>query len=219
MATTYDDILRETPIWSYAQNADLVAEMPVIIRKAEDQLIKRLDHDIFQSIITSVVDPTVTGDILDLTAEDPPVMEVRAIRLVRRGQPVPLERRNLEMLSMLYSQNRPRQPRFYADYGQSNNFKVFPYPNATYQAEITANVEPERLSPAVQTNVLTGEFSRVLEIAVLNQAAIFMKDAEGMQSYAAELEAAIQEANAQIARRRRDETGRRPTDTINGTGQ
>ena len=218
MSTTYDDLIRETPIWSLAENATLVEEMPAIIRKAEELLIKRLDHDIFQTII-AVPDLVVGNPIIDLTAEIPAVLEVRAIRLMRRGQPIPLERRNLETMSMLYSQNRPRQPRFYADYGDTNRFMVFPTPNAGYEVEVTANVEPLPLSVANQTNVLTGEFSRIMELAALHQAAIFMKDGEGIALFDGQLKEATQEANAQISRRRRDETGERPRETVNGLGQ
>lgn len=227
-AITYDELVRSVPIWSYATNRELVAEMPRIIADAEDELWLSIDHDLFQAVITGSVigpppspTPGVDYSILDLGSVTPRIMELRAIRLAYRGQFdwVPIERRELEYLSMLYSRNNPARPRFYANYGGTLKFKVFPYPREEYDLELTANVRPLSLSAIVQTNQLTTDFPRAVEKACLRQAALFMKDAEGAATYLQEMNDALGEANMQMARRRRDETGQRPVETANASGR
>lgn len=217
---SFNELKRVVPIWLYAQNKTLVAEMPNIIRQAEEELMLRLDHDLFQTILRGkVVSPTTP--LIDLTTERPKVMEVRALRLdyTRVGNFTPLERRDLEFLTMLYADARPARPRFWAEYGNINTLKVFPAPQMAYPLEITINVQPEPLSDAVQENEITAQFPRAMEQATLYRGSVFMKNMTDAEMYKAEMEASIGEANAALARRRRDMTAKKPRDIANGTGQ
>jgi hypothetical protein len=217
---TFDELKRVVPIWLYAQNKTLVAEMPQIIRQAEEELMLRLDHDLFQTILKGkTVSPA--SPLIDLTTEDPKVMEVRALRLDynRVGNFTPLERRDLEFLTMLYADARPARPRFWSEYGDINVLKVFPAPQIAYPLEITINVQPEPLSTTVQSNEITTQFPRAMEQATLYRGAVFMKNLKDAELYKAEMEASISEANAALARRRRDMTAKKPRDIANGTGQ
>lgn len=227
---TYDELVRSVPIWVYATNRDIVAEMPRIISDAEDELVLKIDHDLFQTVLTgftigppAVPDPGEDYSVFDLTDHDPRVFEVRAMRLAYKGEHdwVPLERRPLEFLSMLYSRNKPGRPRYYAEFGDTLRLRVFPYPAQEYQLEVTANVHPLRLGPTpeAQTNRLTRDFPRAVEKACLRQAALFMKNWEDATAYGNEMTSALTEANAQMARRRRDETGTRPEETVNAVGR
>jgi hypothetical protein len=217
---SYDELTRSVPVFLYAQNKTLVAEMPSIIRQAQEELMLRLDHDLFQTVLT-VPDVSPGDPLIDLTAEDPKVMEVRAIRLDyrRQGTFTPLERRDLEFLTMLYADAPPGRPRFWAEYGGINTLKLFPAPREFYSLEITANVQPVSLGAAQQQNSITEEFPRAMEQATLYRACVFMKNMADAELYKAEMEASIQEANAALGRRRRDVTGTRPRDTANATGK
>jgi hypothetical protein len=216
--TTYADLIRDIPIWLYAQNRDIVAEMPRLIKDAEDQIYNLIDHDLFQTVITGSGLVKDNPD-LDISAMD--IMEIRAIRIAYRGDNswTPIERRNLEALTMMYSRMRPGRPRFYADYGNYDGLRFFPVPNADVQLEITANVAPEGLTDTNQTNILATKFPRVYEKAVLKQGALFMKNPNDAATYETEMQAALTEANLQIARRRRDDVGQRPVETANARGQ
>ena len=214
---TYDDLVTNTPIWLYAQNRDIVAEMPKIISDAEDQVYLRFDHDLFQTVVPNLT-LTANDPLIDLSSIDG-LLEVRAVRLTyRNGGVTALERRSLEALSMLYSQNRPGRPRFYAEYGNYDQIKVFPTPSVDIPFEITANIEPPRLGPTVQSNIILEKFPRVMDRSVLRQGAIFMKNQQDAATYGQEADDAILEANMAIARRRRDETGTRPVETANTRG-
>lgn len=217
MPTSYDQLVQNVPIWLYAQNRDLTDNMPQIISDCEDQVFELIDHDLFQTVFTGET-LSVGVDLIDLTGKD--IQEVRAIRLhYREGdQYTSLERRNIEFLTMMYNENRPDRPRFYADYGNYNQLKVFPTPRENYDVEITANIQPAKLSGAVQTNVLSARFPRVYEKGCLRQAALYMKNPQDAATYGKEMQDAILEANIAIARRRRDETGVRDIETANKAG-
>ena len=96
--------------------------------------------------------------------------------------------------------------------------QVFPAPDADYQLQIEANVHPARLGPAQQTSLLTEQFPRAIEKAAFRQAALFMKAPADVAMYDQEMQMAVAEANGQTARRKRDETDKRPRETSNMTG-
>ena len=219
---TYDELVRRAPKWLYAANRSLVGEMDAIIQQAHDQLIGVLDHDLFRTIISGKQLLASNNGILDLSSEDPPVLEIRGIRVrYRSGDDdwTPLQLRDLEMLTMLYARNRPSRPIYYAEYNGPLIIKAFPAPREDYDIEVTANVEPPVLSQAVQTNVMSQLAPRALEKAVFRQAAIFQKNWEDAAAYEKEMGQAVVEANAQIQRRRRDETEQRPVEAANIQGQ
>lgn len=214
----YTELVRRTPAWLYAQNRDIVAEMPVIIAQAHEQLFNIIDHDFFRTKIDGI---TLTLDgILDLDTLIPDLMEVRAIRLQyrRTGEWTQLYRRDLEMLTALYSTNRPGRPRYYAEYAGPLVVQVFPQPAADYTVEVTCNVRCPVLSPTTPTNLLGDKAERALEKATFRQAALYMKDTAAAQTYEAEMTGAVAELNAAYGRRRRDDTGTRPVETANRAG-
>lgn len=224
---SYDELLRRVPLWLYAENTALAAEMPAIIGRAEDHLVNVLDHDIFQTVLTSKtigaspVNVVTDDDKLDLSAETPRLMELRSIRIAYKGGAdwTPVEPRNDEMLSMLYSRNRPARPRYYGQHGDQLKLKFYPFPDRVYTLKITANVMPVRMAVGVQNNKISTMFPRAFESAVFHQAAIFMQDQPMADKYQAEMMAAIPEANLASSRKRRDETGTRPIETTNAAGR
>lgn len=218
MALTYTELIRRTPAWIYAQNRDIVAEMPVIVAQAHEQLFNVIDHDFFRTLVPGLTLDT-TG-IIEAEAQVPEILEVRAVRLRYRkdGEFTPLFMRELEMLTMLYAENRPGRPRYYAEYDGPLVYKVFPQPPAPMQYELTANVKCPVLSPTVANNLLGDRAERALEKATFRQAALYMKDQAAAGTYEQEMMAAVVELNSQIGRRRRDETGQKPKETTNTTG-
>lgn len=220
MAITYAELLRRIPLWLYAQNRSLVAEMPAIIEEMEDELMLVLDHDLFRTTLPpATISPAAPG--LYLGAKTPAVMEVRAIALQYRSGSgyTPLERREIEALRMLYPQHRPRRPRYYAEDGDLLRYAFFPPPDREYEVKVTANVRPLRLGPNQQTNILTDQFPRATEKATLRQACLFMKNYTDAETYRAEMMQSVEEANLQTARRRRDETGTKGRETANTGGR
>jgi hypothetical protein len=220
MANDYAELIRRVPEWLYAQNRTLVDEMPAIVSQAHDQLINILDHDLFKTLILGKTLTSANNGVLDLSSETPRVLEVRAVRLKWRGDDdwTPLQRRDLETLTMMFARNMPRRPRYYSEYSGTLVLKAFPAPDRDYDLEITANVEPPVLSPTVQTNIMTEQAFRAVEKATMRQAAIFMKDWESAQLYEKEMATAVGEVNAAIQRRRRDAVETRPVETSNVSG-
>lgn len=215
---TYDDLVARVPAWMYAQNRDLTTAMPLIIEQAHRQLFNIINHEFFRTKIVGLVLPT-TGE-LDLNTQQPPVMEIRAIRLKYRKDDewTPLFRKDLEALSMLYARNVPGRPRYYAEDEGPLKIQVFPTPDMPYEIEITCNQECPIITEELQQNLLTDRAALALEFATLRYAAIYMKDAAGAASYATEMTSAVNELNAAYGRRLRDDTGERPRDTTNATG-
>lgn len=214
----YNELADSIPNWMYAQNRDLAASLPDIVDQAHRQLFNTIDHEFFRTKITALTIPT--SGTLDLSTQQPPIMEIRAIRLKYRKDDewTPLFRRDLEGLSMLYARNAPGRPRYYAEDEGPLRLQVFPTPNMEYLIEVTCNQECPIMSPAAPNNLLGDHAPRALKFTTLRLAAMFMRDTDWEAKYAAEAQAAINELNASMGRRRRDDTAERPRDTTNATG-
>lgn len=216
---TYDDLIAAVPIALQAQNRTLLdaSELQRIVRRAEDEIIERIDHDAFRSRLTGrQVGPA--DDTIDLQPEDRRVLEVRAIQLITPEGVYPLERREVERLNALYLGAWAGQPRYYAEDDTPLFLRVFPTPDVVYPVSISANIEPERLSPSTQQSVLTRAHARLLEMMTFKHGAHFMRNPTDEQRYGELADAALMEANAQFARRRRDETGVTSAPTANRVG-
>lgn len=218
MALTYNQLVSEVPVLLMAQNRTLAQNMGTVIRQAEDEIIQRLDHDAFRTVISPsfAVDPV--NVTVDLNNQPSPVLEVRAMRLDLGGQQVTLERREIERLRMTFGPDDQGVPRFYAEDDAPLVYRVFPTPDTTYQLDVTANVEPDRLSVAVQETLLTRRWPRLTEMAVLKYGARFMRNQTDEARFEKAMGEALAEALLQINRRRRDETGTKPQTTANVTG-
>lgn len=219
MAISYTELVRRVPIWLYAQNRSIVGEMPNIIEEAEEQLMLVLDHDLFRTTLGPfTVGPS--APVLDLSNLPTPVMEVRAINIdYRNGNGyTPMERRDAEALRMMYPMRQPRRPKFYSEDGGILLYEFYPFPDRDYEVNVTANVHPARLSDTQDTSILTEQYPRALEKAVLRQGALFMKNYEDATRYENEMMNSVDEANRQTGRRRRDETGERGRETANAGG-
>lgn len=218
MALTYNQLVAEVPVILMAQNRTLAQNMDIVIRQAEDEIIQRIDHDAFRTVISPgfTVDPVNTT--IDLTTQSSPVLEVRAMRLDLGGQQVTLERREIERLRMTFGADDQGVPRFYAEDDAPLIYRVFPTPDTTYPVAVTANVEPDRLSVSVQETLLTRRWPRLVEMAVLKYGARFMRNQTDETRFGAAMGEALAEALIQISRRRRDETATKPQTTANLTG-
>lgn len=215
---TYNDLLESVPNWMYAQNRSLAVQMPDIVVKAQRKLFNIIDHDFFRTKITGLTIPL--SGTLDLIDQQPPIMEIRAIRLKHRKDDewTPLFRRDHEAMSMLYAESRPGRPRYYAEGSGPLELQVFPTPDRAYPIEVTCNQECPLLSPTTQQNLLTDRAEQALTFATLRFAAVYMKNDADVQRYDAELMQAVGELNAGYGRRTRDDTAERPRDTKNATG-
>ena len=214
----YDELIAEAPQWLYAQNRDLVDNMPEVLAQAELQVYQRLEHDAFRDTINGLT--LDTDGVIDLTSVVPQVFEVRSVRVQYKGDDsyVPLLERNIEYLEMLYGRAKPGRPLYYAEDDTTLYLRAYPKPSSALPLQIRANVEPTALSPSNKTNLVTQRYYRVIQLATFRQAAIYMKNEADTVRYTNELNDALSEANAQIARRRRDETETKPKDTSNKAG-
>jgi hypothetical protein len=217
---TYDDLIALIPVTLMAQNRTLAdpTELQRIVRRAEDEIIERIDHDAFRARLSGKTVTPGNGGEIDLTQEARRVLEVRALQLVLPDGVYPLERREVERLNALYLGSYVGQPRYYAEDDIPMLLRVFPAPDQTYSINVSANIEPERLSPVVQQSVLTRSYPRLLEMCALKHGAHFMRNPSDEQRYGALTDAALMEANTQLARRRRDETAVTTAQTANRVG-
>jgi hypothetical protein len=215
---TYAELVASVPDWMYAKNRSLADKMPEIVSVAQDELFDIIAHDFFRTKIVGLTIPT--SGTLDLSVQQPPVMEIRAIRLKYRKDDewTPLFRRDLEALSMLYARNVPGRPRYYAEAAGPLMLQVYPTPDQAYTIEVTCNQECPKIGPTVAQNLLTDRAERALKFAILRFAAIYMKDAASEASYTKEMTSAVNALNAAYGRRLRDDTAERPRDTTNATG-
>jgi hypothetical protein len=216
---TYNDLISELPTTLMAQNRTLLdpARLQQLVIDAEDEIIERIDHDAFRARIAGLsVSPT--QPVIDLRGQPRRVFEVRAVQVPIGATVYPLERREIERLVALYVGAAPGTPRYYAEDDEPQMFRVFPVPDQTYALSVSANIEPERLSPAVQQSVLTRSYPRLMKMMLRKHGAHFMRNQVDEQRYGTLADAALMEANRQLARRRRDETGVISAPTSNNVG-
>lgn len=213
---SYTELIRAAPLAAYAENRDLVAEMPNIVRRAQEYVVMRLDHDAFWQKLPRT---TVGKDgVIDDSNFPNDLMEVRSVRVRWRSGDrwYSLLRRDSDMLSTLYTDDSRGPPKVYSD--GPDGLVAYPRPGRVIDAEVRANVAPAILSPTVQTNLFTDKYPQVIENAVVREAGVFMLDAKIQQTYGSETDAALAAANAQIARQKRDESAQRPVETRNAGG-
>lgn len=216
MATTYDDLIAYGPLATYTANRETVAEMPKLVRRAQDYITARLDHDLFaeDDINLSLGD----DGLVHSTALPEGFLEIRHFMVrTATGGFFPILPRPETMLEALYPADRQGQPRYYARL-RHMTYKVFPRPWQAIPVRLRANVAPAALSPAVQTNILTERFPGTFEVALLREAALFNLDMPQVELHTKTLLDMLGASNRQISRLTRDESAQRPTETRNVEG-
>lgn len=216
--TTYAELIAYAPIALYAQNRDLALALPDIVARAQRSVVRRLDHDAFRDELVTTADQDGDVDTAPFLALGDAMMELRSV-FARRPTETrwrPLFRRNWDMLETLYGSAGSGFPRHYAE--RDDGWQVYPRPGQTISIRASFNMEPPVLSPTAPENVLSTRFFEVMQAATVRECAVYMLDANAIQLYGQEVEAQTTAANAQIARRRRDETGMRGVETTNAGG-
>lgn len=213
---TYNEIIAYAPLATFSSNRATVSEMPSIVRRAQNYITARLDHEFFRDVpVSTTVD--AAGDVDD-GAFPATMLEIRSISAeVRTGKFLPLRPRQQEVLEAIYIDGSKGSPRHYTK-TSSGGWKVYPAPGRTMNVKVTINVAPNLLTAGNQTNEISLDFPELFEFAVMREAAIFNADQNLVSLYTQETNDALTAANAQIARRKRDEVSQRPRDTTNITG-
>ena len=214
---TYDELIEFGPLATISRNRDTVDEMEKIVRRAQNYLVARLDHDLFRLKLPAVA---IGADgILDPTDFPGELLEIRSIAVeVSPGAYLPLLRRSEEMLIALYSEAPRGRPRYYA-VTAAGDIQTYPViGEAGTTARVTANVAPAILSPTIQTNIISEQFPELFEFAVAMEVAVFNIDPATTELYRGRVTETLPVANAQISRRTRDESAQRSTETRNITG-
>lgn len=216
MTTTYNDLITYGPLATYTANRDTVNEMPNLVRRAQDYITARLDHDLFAE---TAIDLTLADDGLvnDFSLPEK-FLEIRHF-LIRTasGGFFPILPRPETMLEALYPADRKGVPRYYARL-RNRTYKVFPRPWSATPARLRANVAPPTLNPSVQTNILTEKFPGTFEVALLREAALFNLDMPQVELHTTTLRDMLGASNRQISRLARDESAQRLTETRNVEG-
>lgn len=213
---TYDDLIAYAPLALISRNRDTVTEMPNIVRRAQEYLVQRLDHDLFRSTVPAI--PVDEDGLCDITAFPARLLEIRSVSFeVAPRSWLPLLRRSEEMLVALHSDAPRGQPRYYA-VTAAGEMRLYPAPGRAITVRVTANVAPEVLSPTVQTNIISEQFPTLFEFAATREAAVFNIDPATTQLYESRTQEMLQTANSQISRRTRDESAQRAVETRNIQG-
>ena len=223
MTLTFDTLVTNTPVQLMARNVDLIAAMPLIIAQAERDMPPSVDHDLFRTSASLTLGSGLNS--IDLTGGHPDtsrqILELRSIRCGQGGARWMLPRRNLEAMTALYPFADARgQPLYYAVAEQELEFVVFPTPDADVNLNLMMNVLPPALATGSgnNTNIYTTHAAQLFEFRVFLRAAYYLKDQASIALYQGEVAQSTALLNAQLARRRRDETQERPIETANATG-
>lgn len=215
---SYSHLLTWVPNQLMASNRTLVDEMPNVIRQSEEHLYGAIERDLFHVKLTGPFSISPGSSSVDLASVSPQVFETRSVNLQYRSGWVPLEVRDRNYLRMIYSTARGGVPRYYCEEGGVLQLAFYPTPSQSYQLEVYANQQPLALGVSQETNSLTTLAPRLVEMTTCYFGALFMKNAPDTQKFEQEMNKSLMETNAQVSRRRRDDTGERPRETANVKG-
>lgn len=212
---TYNDIIAYAPLAAFLQNRDTVDEMPNIVRRAQTYITRRLDHDFFRQSVA----PTTAnaGGIVTVNVPEEDLLEIRSVAIGIGSRRLPIPPRDYDMLVSLYHDGPRGQPRHWA-YNPDGELQLFPAPGRVIDVFLSANVREPILSPALQQNRLSQLHPELMEQAVAMHVALFNLDPTATQLYSEQVQDLLMTVNAEISRRRRDETAQRPVETRNVTG-
>jgi hypothetical protein len=214
---TYDDLTSNAILASYAGNRDLQDQMPRLVRRAQEYVELRMDHDLFADTafdITVSEDGMVTDDHLPER-----FLEIRSLAVHGPvGRHYFLLPRGEAMLAQLFASGSRGEPQYYARM-RHREYRVYPQPYRPVTLRMQCNVRPDRLGPDVQKNLITDQFPDIMEYALLREVAIFNVDESLLKMYTDELQGRLEAANTQVSRLTRDETAERPVETRNVTGR
>lgn len=214
---TYAEIIAYAPLATYLSNRETTTEMPNIVRRAQEYITQRLDHDFFRASLSNTTAAASTG-IVDQSGWTETIMEVRSLSVeVRAGRFVPVRKRDINMLEALYIDAPVGTPMHYAE-DADGQIIIFPAPSVAKAVKVTANVKEPTLSSTVGSNKISLEYPHLFEVAVAREVAIFNIDPTAAEIYTTQLQDLLTSANTQISRERRDEVSQRPTETRNVTG-
>jgi hypothetical protein len=215
--TTYNELIAYAPLATYAGNRDMITELPNMVRRAQEFIVLRLDHDLFAS--TTVATTIAADGTLNMGGLSSRFLEMRSVYAQGRGgNYFPLLQRTEDMLATLYPFDRPGVPVYYARL-TPGTYRVYPRPTAVTVARYRANIAPLTLSPSVQSNILSTKFPNLMELALLVEVARFNLDRGQGEIYMSDLMSELEAANAAVTRTTRDETGTRPRDPRNAMGR
>lgn len=212
---TYDDIIAYAPVAAFLQNRDTIAEMPQIVRRSQTYVTRRLDHDFFRHAF-----PGRTADatgVVTTGIDEGLLLEIRSISVVQGNRSHPVHPRDFYMLEALFYDQPRGVPQFWA-HTPSGEIRIFPAPGREVTVDISANIKEPVLSPSQQENRISVHHPELMEQAVAMHVALFNLDAQAAQMYSDQLTELLVVVNAEIARRRRDETSQRPIEARNVTG-
>jgi len=224
----YASLVADIPVRLMAENRDWPDELPNVIRKGQERLLEGLHPDALRQSIAGFVEleqigggtePIVTIEgWIDLTGTAD-FGEITSLQLVIvPGMTRSVLPRAYDFCEALYSTGAPELPKYYAE-KTPGWYALYPPPDQAYAYQGIANLRCPLIGPdGPATNLLTDKYATLLEYACCVDGAIWMKDNSAVQIWEAAYNGRLQSVNANIRRRRRDETTVVTRSTENAAG-
>ena len=188
MAFTYTSL--STTICDYMQQYDttFLAELPTMIRQAEDRILKALNIPAFKKNATS----TCTQAVRFLSAPTDMLSAFALTLIAQDGTYTPLIFRESSLIYEMWGGNTQGQPQYYSLYNDGT-FLIGPTPDFAYQVEFQYFYKPPSIVDA-GTSWLGTNAENCLLYACLVEAYNFQKgDQQLMQAYQASFVQALGE--------------------------
>lgn len=220
VAMTYGSLAANIPVLLMAQNRAWPGEVENTIRKGQERLLLGIHPDFLTQKITDTLgafDPEDTdGSFIDLSGRAY-FGELKSLWIEFDGRRRMLLPRAHDYCVTLYALGQTGVPRFYAERTRGA-FELFPSSNVDLIWTATANLQTDLISPTVATNLLTEKLPTLLEYACCIEGALWMKDKAATDLWLAAFTDLLTATNANIRRRRSDETSPGPKKPENAWG-
>lgn len=179
MAFTYTTLTSTLEGYLQQYDTDFVTMIPIIVRQAEDRILKATNLPVFKVNKTS----NCTTSVRFLAAPSD-MLSAFALTIISSGVYTPLIFRESSLIYEMWGTAATGQPRYYSLYNDTT-FLLGPTPDAAYAVEFQYFYRPESITTAVSgTTWLGTNAENCLLYACLYEAYIYMKgDAEVMKGY------------------------------------
>ncbi len=195
---TYDSLVEALAKYNErSTNTDFLAQLPRLIMLAENRIAMDAKQQGFQSVVTGqfqtlstisspahiLAKPAWWRETISLTYYD--TYTNPASGAAYGWTPVLL--RSLEYVKNYWPvSTAPGKPRFYADYN-AKNFLIAPAPSLSagygFEFELAYYARLQPLGPDDQVNWLTENVPQLLFYAAMGEAALYLKNQEGVQTW------------------------------------
>lgn len=192
MAFTYTTLTSTLEGYLQQYDTDFTTMLPIIIRQAEDRILKATNLPVFKVNKTSAC--TINARFLAAPSD---MLSAFALTIVSNGVYTPLIFRESSLIYEMWGTTSTGQPRYYSLYNDTT-FLLGPTPDAAYPVEFQYFYRPESITTAVSgTTWLATNAENCLLYACIYEAYVYMK---GDQQVMAPYEKSFQDALVELQR-------------------